>query len=165
MDQIWLSREHSALDGNPAKPESGQNGNRTGGPRLAGLRQDAKWSGNCWRVLSSGVRCPALPSLKISLGAGEQGLAGGISCLRTQQERLVPCGWGRGSGGGGARWLEPQSPCWWPSGMGAEALGLPWLLAWKGGVAELAGDMESCLRSLLDIWAGQRGGFPLWWGM
>ena len=35
---------------------------------------------------------------------------------------------------------------------------------WPGRVefAELAGDMESCLRSLLDIWAGQRGGFPLW---
>ena len=38
--------------------------------------------------------------------------------------------------------------------MGAEALGLPWLLAWNGGLAELAGDTESRLRSLLDIWAG-----------
>ena len=41
MDQIWLSQECSALEGSPAKPESGQSGNRTGGPGLAGLRQDS----------------------------------------------------------------------------------------------------------------------------
>ena len=41
MDQIWLRQEHSALDGSPAKPESGQRGNRMGGPGLAGLRQES----------------------------------------------------------------------------------------------------------------------------
>lgn len=41
MAQIWLRQEHSALDGSPAKPESGQSGNRTGGPGLAGLRKES----------------------------------------------------------------------------------------------------------------------------